>query len=234
MARWVRAVSAALLALFGCATAWGQTSGSISIVSDYMYRGLSLSDDKPVPQASIAYDSTSGWYLGAFASRIEMRDNPGNAQLIGYGGYAQQWSSDVSWEAGTSETVYLQDAQSNYAELFGGLASEHFSGRVSYSPNYLGQGQPSLYTELNASYSPQEHLRLLAHLGHLHISPSAETTVASHFDCSVGIKMTLGEWSAQLALVATQRNRTSYIQRYANANSEPNSRTGVVTVSYSY
>jgi uncharacterized protein (TIGR02001 family) len=199
-----------------------------------MYRGLSLSDDNPVPQASIAYDSPTGWYLGAFASRIAIHGDPTHTQLIGYGGYAQQWSSDVSWEAGTSKIAYLQDAQSDYAEFFGGLASEHFSGRVYYSPNYLGQGLSSLYAELNANYSPQEHLHLLAHLGHLHVSPSAEATVASHFDCSVGIKMTLGEWNAQLALVAAQLKKPTYLQRYADTVSEQNSRTGVITVSYSF
>jgi uncharacterized protein (TIGR02001 family) len=42
--------------------AQAQLSGSAGVASNYMYRGISLSDDKPVARAALNYDDASGWF----------------------------------------------------------------------------------------------------------------------------------------------------------------------------
>jgi uncharacterized protein (TIGR02001 family) len=48
-----------------------QVDGSVSIVSDYRFRGASLSDGHPEPQVQLGYDGTGGWYVGGFAYSAE-------------------------------------------------------------------------------------------------------------------------------------------------------------------
>lgn len=43
----------------------------IGVVSDYRYRGLSLSDEKPALQAGATFSAPGGWYAGTWGSTIE-------------------------------------------------------------------------------------------------------------------------------------------------------------------
>ena len=45
-----------------------QISGTASLVSNYRFRGISLSENKPAAQLGLTYDDVQGWYAGAFAS----------------------------------------------------------------------------------------------------------------------------------------------------------------------
>ena len=54
------------------AGAGAQLTGTVSVVSDYRFRGVSLSQQKPAVQASIGYDDPSGWYGGVFASTAKL------------------------------------------------------------------------------------------------------------------------------------------------------------------
>ena len=66
----------ALWTLLCASEACAQVSGSVTLVSDYRYRGISLSDGRPTAQLSVAYDRPDGWYMGAFASRVRLRPAP--------------------------------------------------------------------------------------------------------------------------------------------------------------
>ena len=43
---------------------------NVGAVTDYRYRGISLSDDQPAAQLTLVYDAPRGWYAGAFASSV--------------------------------------------------------------------------------------------------------------------------------------------------------------------
>jgi uncharacterized protein (TIGR02001 family) len=219
----------AILLLFACGAAWGQTSGSVSVVSNYLFRGISLSEGNPVPQVNLSYDSPAGWYAGGFASRIALEGNPGTAQLVGYAGYSRRWLNGLSWETGATATQYLQNTAEDYMEVFAGLGSEHFSGRVYASPNYLGQNVRSLYAELNADYPFLERFHLLAHVGYLRVPPVSFATVSTRFDSRVGISAGLRDWNFQLSWVAIERSSATY--PYYTA---PNPHAAVLSVSYSF
>ncbi|MBV8667005.1 MAG: hypothetical protein JO269_11035 [Burkholderiaceae bacterium] len=213
-----------------CLPAAAQTSGSVSLVSNYLFRGISLSDGNPVAQASVEYDGTQDWYAGLFASPVSIEHDPAHAQAIVYGGYAHPLWGAWSWDAGAGATRFAGDAADNYAEIFAGFSGEHLSGRVSYSPNYYGLDVRTVYTELNANYTLLEpHWRVLAHLGYLHVPPLWYATTASRYDSRVGLAANFGNWDVQLTWVAVERSRaTSY---YGN---DPNPRSGVMSVSYSF
>src|SRR5438552_816935 len=63
----------ATLALCACAgSAAAQLSGTLSGVSDYRYRGNTLTHRLPAAQAGVAYDNPHGWYAGAFGSTVRL------------------------------------------------------------------------------------------------------------------------------------------------------------------
>ena len=49
-----------------CGIVFAQTGVGIAFLSDYLYRGVSLSNGKPTLSLSVAYDNPNGWYeIGA-------------------------------------------------------------------------------------------------------------------------------------------------------------------------
>lgn len=60
-------------------------TGAVTVVSDYRFRGLTQSDEKPVPQATININHSSGFYIGTWASAIDGGPDGSTPLLIDYG-----------------------------------------------------------------------------------------------------------------------------------------------------
>lgn len=206
--RYLRCAAAILFALAGFDVR-AQVSGSLSLVSDYRFRGVSLSDGHPELQLSLAYDSPVGWYAGAFASGMRWRDGGSETQVVAYGGYARRLASGLSWEVGALDSVYLQAGQLNYAETFVGLSYDKVGGRIYFSPRYLGQDIRTAYAELNGTYQVRDWLHVLGHVGFLRPLSRPDSYAAeipSRYDVRIGASANLADWTVQLAWVATAKS----------------------------
>ncbi len=201
------------LALLVAYKALAQVSGSLSVVSDYRFRGESLSDEKPAAQLSVAYDNSSGWYAGAFGSTIQLAyQSRRNLQVLSYAGYARRTVSGPSWELGADYSAFSGAGDYDYAELYAGIASDNVSGRIYYAPDYFRQGSGIVYAELNSARRFQNRLRWLGHLGVLRHSGSAVTYGLDRyrFDAQTGVGVDLDKISVELTWVATRHTSAGY------------------------
>jgi uncharacterized protein (TIGR02001 family) len=190
-------------------------SGSVNLLSDYRYRGISLSDGKAAYQLTVNLDHASGWYAGGFATSATVADSNG-AQLIAYGGYAQRLRGGASWEAGCTRSTYTNWHVADYNECYAGLSGERTSARLSLSPRYLGRDNRTLYAELNSFYPLLEQVNLTGHAGLLRtLSGGAAPGLPPHqrYDARIGISVRLGgDWNAQLARTFAQTDsQPSYL-----------------------
>ncbi|HEX4597762.1 MAG TPA: TorF family putative porin [Burkholderiaceae bacterium] len=161
MLRWALA-SLTLVATVASA----QVSGTASVVSDYRYRGVALSQGDPAAQLDVGYDFSGGLYAGAFASNAKFYSHaPDQAQLTGYGGYAWRLERGWSVDAGASFTDFTSDADYRFVEVHTGIATESVSARLYYSPNYFGGSIHTVYAELNGSYRLFDQFKLIGHAG---------------------------------------------------------------------
>jgi uncharacterized protein (TIGR02001 family) len=218
--------------LAASAAASAQVGGSVSLVSNYVYRGVSLSNDNPEAQLNLTADFDSGWFAGLFASGVNLPATHG--QAIAYGGFAHQWTSELSWEAGVSETVYKDDSGQNYAEAFVGLSTDRFNGRLYYSPNYLGQGVHSAYGELNYNLPLSTSLRFTAHAGYLDVAKrDGESRSASHGDTRAGLAYHTGDWNLQWG-IASMRDTTVVSYGYQQYQLVTNHYAGVFDAAWNF
>lgn len=224
--------SLALLILLHAGGAHAQLSTTASIVSDYRARGVSLSDGKVAPQLTLNYDHPDGWYLGGFASRVNLRGVEDTSQLITYAGYAHLLSPGVSWEAGASKSFFQRGAKYEYAESFVGLATESLSGRLSYAPHYFGKKDGTFYAEVNGNTPLNDSLRLVAHVG-LQRSPAPQgialPTPTYRADLRVGIHADIAAWKLELAWLTAQKKHPAYVYRDGG-----NPQTWVSSVAYEF
>lgn len=123
-------------------------------VSDYRFRGISLSDKDPAFQPQIAVTHESGFYGRVWASNIA--PNPGaNLELDLVGGWAKELGN-VSVDIGATYYLYPGFGSANYVEIIGvastGVGPGTIGVTVGYAPkqNHIG-GQDNVYGAINGS-----------------------------------------------------------------------------------
>lgn len=190
-----------------------QASFSASVVSDYRYRGMSLSDQAPSLQLGANYDSSSGAYAGVSLARARFRYTQTTAQVIAYAGWAQRLGESLSWDAGATAVQFRGGERYNYQEWYVGLNSARGGARLSVSPRYFGVGGKTAYLEFNGSRALTADWDLVAHAGYLHALGSAgrwRYPTEARFDGRVGVATMLAGWSVQLTYTATRDNAVLY------------------------
>lgn len=109
---------AALLA----APAHAGVTGSIALTSDYLFRGVSQTDQDPALQGGIEYAHDSGFYAGAWGSNVSwlsdtvvVGDDISNSlELDAYLGYRGKAGEIVSYDVGVLTYYYPGDYPSGF------------------------------------------------------------------------------------------------------------------------
>jgi uncharacterized protein (TIGR02001 family) len=150
----------ALLAAAGPAFAQDSGSGlsvegSIAAVSDYRYRGYSLSDRDPAVQGEVTVSTAMGFYGYGWASSVQNTGD--NIELMG----ALGWSGDIMGSGMTADVgggIYAYPGVSNgdvfefYALFSQPMGMATLKGGVSYFPEQDNlAGQDNIYVNLGAS-----------------------------------------------------------------------------------
>jgi uncharacterized protein (TIGR02001 family) len=186
-------------------------AADLTLVSDYRFRGVSLSSDRPAAQADVAFEQGAGWYAGGFASSVHLYDpHSSEAQALAYAGYAQRLENGVSVDIGATYAGFSGEADYDYAELHAGFSTDSVDGRIYLSPNYFGQSVRTVYLELNGSRRISDNIRLVAHGGLLEIVTPSFPGSRSDFDARAGIELALGAVRLQLSRVGHQRSNSIY------------------------
>jgi uncharacterized protein (TIGR02001 family) len=192
-----RTLVAAVLAVFYATIAEAQFSGSVSLVSDYRFRGVSLSDGDPAAQVDVSYDGAAGWYAGAFASSVKLVAYPEiNRVVLPYAGYAYRLEPDLSVDTGLSYADLGSGSEFDYAEAHVGMTTRLINLRLAFAPKYFGQDRAATYLELNSGTEVAPAWRVFGHVGMLGVRSRRQ------FDGRIGVRYEYETFSAQLSRVA--------------------------------
>lgn len=175
-------------------------TGNVVLVTDYRFRGLSLSGGDPAVQGSINVNHSSGFYVGTWASSLEQDafDIYGNLEVDVYGGWTGSLASGVTADVGLLYYVYPGGSFGDgnvfepYASLSTTLGPVSAKVGVAYAwkqDSLGGDDNLYLYTDLGAGI-PDTPVSLSAHLGYTSgaLSPKLLTGLSTDggFDYSVG------------------------------------------------
>lgn len=197
---------AAVLLLVSGAAAHAELSGTVGVVSDYDFRGISLSAKDPALQGSIDWAAESGFYVGAWGSNIDYGQGvDGDIEIDLYAGYAGETEGGLGWDVGLVYYTYPgADDISDYPELYGALSYKWFEFKQWYSNDLAGSDEDGFYSEANASFELPANFGLNLHLGYQY----GDAWDGSEFmDYSVGVGYTLGNFDLELKYVDTDLGR---------------------------
>lgn len=212
----IRPLALSVLAWLLAPAAHAQLSGSAGLLSNYMYRGVTLSDDRPAARLALNYDGAAGWFAGGQVVTGQLAvESHRSAQWTGYAGYAQRLPSGLAWETGITAYAFPNKPHWNFQEVFFGLSGDTVSGRLHYSPNYLGFGDHTLYGELNGGWPLAPRLQAFWHGGYYYARDNARTNRA---EARIGLATSYKDWQAQLSLDLTRQRGWSTTDIYGSSN----------------
>lgn len=155
-------------------------TGSAGVWSQYRFRGISQSDNKPVFQGSATVAHASGFYLstwGSSASAGNSTVNIGGTEIDVYGGWTHALGkTGITFDGGLYGYIYPGAPAGNYYEVYGSLAKTYGPATakvgVNIAPNqkvfdyYSGTNyNVYVYGELGFSV-PHTAFSVHSHVGH--------------------------------------------------------------------
>lgn len=198
------------LLLAAAAQAAAQVSGGVSALSDYRFRGISLSDRRPALQGWLSYDHPSGLYAGALLSTVHIYAASSEVAGDVYGGYAYAMSPRASLDAAVARYFYPISrvlGSYDFTELSVGATLDRVRTRLYISDDYFGRGNRSVYAEVEAVLALADKISLTGHIGELWRGGDApeRPTGPPRFqvDGKVGVVWDVAGFALELSVVGT-------------------------------
>jgi uncharacterized protein (TIGR02001 family) len=201
-------------------------TGGVALVSDYRFRGVSLSGKDFAVQPYLTVSHESGLYVGAWGSNIS--ENDGNdVELDLYAGFSG--GDEITYDIGATYYVYPGVSNVNYVEFTGKVGSTMGPATVgvqlSYVPSQSNTGdEDNVYVATNATIAlPNSPISIVGSLG---VEDGAFTAGSKKLDWSLGMTAAISDFTLGVSYVDTNR-RTIFASKDSSA--------GVVfTLSYGF
>jgi uncharacterized protein (TIGR02001 family) len=183
-------------------------SGELSFVSNYKFRGISQTNNKPAIQGGFELAHPSGLYAGTWGSNVSdwTNANGNGMELDLYAGYSTELPMGLGIDLGAIRYQYPGNAplaplpKQNTTEFYVGVSY----GIVSYTfsrttTNWFGfdngdgtgSTKGSYYQDLSLEYPLNDQITLSAHYGRQKVAGKDGYTPFSFSDYSVGLSYAL-------------------------------------------
>lgn len=136
-------------------------AGTVALVTDYRFRGVSQSDKELAVQGGVSVTHASGFYVGTWASNLSGWGTFGgsNTELDIYGGFATEVTSGVTLDAGLTWYMYpggsdITDFAEPYVKLSGEVGPGKLLVGVAYAPKQEALGRWYLSADSYATGLP--------------------------------------------------------------------------------
>jgi len=159
---------AGLLAASGAASAL-EISGNVALTTDYVWRGVSLSDNAPAIQGGFDADLGAGLYAGVWGSNVNSDAN--GLELDLYAGWAGEFSG-VGVDVGVIHYHFNGDnnAAANTNEVYVGLSMGPATLTQYFGVDTGSEGTGDInfgnYTDLSLDLGSYADVALSAHVGY--------------------------------------------------------------------
>lgn len=157
---------------------YADVSGNVTISSNYIWRGVTQTNDNSAISAGIVYHTDQGSYLGIWSSNINYANRP-SYELNTYIGHKfdlepatidiaarnYYFPSGGKYSYDFQPDKWKEEESSSFNEFHIGITRAGLNVGISYSNNYLDSGYSGYYIELNSTHQVTDELSIKLHIG---------------------------------------------------------------------
>lgn len=177
-------------------------AANVTLASEYVYRGISQTREKPAIQGGFDYAHASGFYAGLWGSNISWLEDAGagassSVEIDLYGGYKGTIANDFGYDVGYLRYQYPGSYPAGFVspntdELYVAGTYKMFTLKYSHSVSNLfgyADSKGSGYLDASANFEIMSGLTLGLHAGHQKIKNSSPF---SYTDYKIGLTKDFG------------------------------------------
>lgn len=180
----------------------GGFSWNAALTSEYMFRGISQTDDHPALQLGADYAFGNGFYAGVWGSSVDFGEGT-DAEIDTFVGWGTDLSDSTALDVMLTRYNYVGEPSSvdyAYNELIGTLEfNETYTVTLGYTNDYLNSSENSIYLGVGGGWEVGGGVNLSANVGYTDNSGD----IPSYMDYSVGVDREFGPINAALQYVGT-------------------------------
>ena len=176
----------------------GEISANVAFTNNYVFRGITQTDEKWALQGGIDFTHDTGFYIGGWGSNVDFDDgDEATVEIDIFGGWTGEFD-DITLDLGAIYYIYPGADGSldyDYLELAASVGYEYdiFSATagVNVSPDYFGGSGVFWRPFLSAEVELPLAFTLSGHIGHNFIDDEDAFGVPDYFDYGIALGYTL-------------------------------------------
>ncbi|SLJ86939.1 conserved hypothetical protein [Novosphingobium mathurense] len=192
-----------------------QLSANASIVSDYRFRGISLSGKDPAIQGGIDLSHDSGLFIGTWASSIA-NSGGSNTELDLYGGYGGSVAG-IDYSVTALTYVYPGGHSVNYFEVLGSASTRLGTGSVGLDMGWVPRQDNFGGDNIYLAAKGQVPLGSIPASLFGHVGYENGDVYFRKWDWEAGLSYATGPLTASLSYVDTNYSGVDEAGRFARA-----------------
>lgn len=176
-------------------------SWNVTAVSDYVFRGVSQTDEDPTLQAGFTYTSPVGLYAGVWGSGVDFGPGDPSTEIDYLIGYGVDVTDGVNFDVLLNRYTYPGASELNYNELITTTTfAEQYKLTVAYTDDLSGSDTKSWYYAVGGEWGLPNDFTLSANVGRT----SLETDFGKDYtDFNVGVSRQFGLFNLGLGYHGT-------------------------------
>lgn len=190
-------LAAIVLGLSAVAAHAEEISSTVTVTSDYDFRGFTQTKRNPALQVSLDYSNDNGIYAGVWGSNVDFGDCCNeNLEADIYAGWSG--GETVAYDLGIVYYTYPRAQGIDYPEIYASATWKVLTGKFWYSWDFGNADMSAEYYQLDADIPLPANLTLGLHTGY---SDGEYWGKDSYFDWSAGLSYSLGHFDLNLKWV---------------------------------
>jgi len=190
-------------------------SGNVALTTDYVYRGISQTDEGAAVQGGFDLEHSSGFYAGVWASNLDFGDDS-DIEIDYYAGVAGEFSNKIGWDVGVLYYSYpdsdaADTGDYDFTEVYGSLSYDFgpaaLTGGLAYSSDFYGTNTgDATYITLDVDVPLPNDFALNLHYGDQDIDGENGAADGDYDEWKIGLSKSLGGFDFALDYHDTDLN----------------------------
>lgn len=192
--------AATLMATSGMAMAEVELSGNVALTTDYVFRGITQTDNGPAIQGGFDAALSNGLYAGVWASNLDFGTDA-DIEIDYYAGFGGEFSDKLGYDVGVLFYTYPSSQAADagdydFTEVYGSLSYDFGPAAatlgLNYSSDYFGGSDNATYVYVDVEVPLANDFTVGLHYGDQSIDDNAAFGTPDYNDWKLGVSKSLG------------------------------------------